>query len=284
VRLRPMEGRDLVAADRLRAFAGWNQTLADWRRFLDAAPGGCFVAERGGTVVGTATTTCYGLDLAWVGMVLVHPEQRRAGIGTALLCHCLDHLRGLGARCVKLDATPMGKLVYDRLGFRDEWGLARWETGAAAAGGGGWAAGVRVMAEADWEAVERLDAAVFGVGRGHLLRPLAAGSVRVLVCDAGGVSGIDGFGMLRAGSRASYLGPVVAGSDASGLALVRALLGAAAAGPVYWDIPDDNAAAVASARGLGFGRQRDLIRMFLGVNATPGDPRRMFGILGPEMG
>ena len=127
IKIRPMARSDLAFADSLRALVGWNQTLNDWKRFLDLSPQGCFIAEWNGTCAGTATTLCYGGDLAWIGMVLVHPDFRGRGIGRALLNHCVAYLRGRGIRCIKLDATPQGKLLYDRLGFQEEWPLTRWE-------------------------------------------------------------------------------------------------------------------------------------------------------------
>ena len=127
LRIRGMQESDLPFADSLRALAGWNQTLEDWRRFLVTQPKGCFVAEWEGTRAGTATTVVYGSALAWIGMVLVHPEYRRRGVGRALLLRCIDYLQGLKVKCVKLDATPEGRLVYENLGFKEEWPLRRWE-------------------------------------------------------------------------------------------------------------------------------------------------------------
>src|SRR5215510_8173248 len=109
---------DLPFADSVRATAGWNQTRRDWERFLALEPNGCFLAEWNGAPAGTATTTVYGTELAWIGMVLVHPDYRRRGIGRALLEHCIEHLREREVRCIKLDATPAGKKVYDGLGFK----------------------------------------------------------------------------------------------------------------------------------------------------------------------
>src|SRR4030095_8944740 len=57
IRLRRLTESDLLFADVLRAQAGWNQTLTDWRRFLRMNPGGCFLAEWGGAPPGTARTT-----------------------------------------------------------------------------------------------------------------------------------------------------------------------------------------------------------------------------------
>src|SRR4026209_418202 len=130
IRLRVLTREDLPFADAVRALAGWNQTIADWERFLAAEPGGCFLAEWDGVPAGTATTIVYGPAVAWIGMVLVHPDHRRRGIGRALLERCIEHLRERGVRCIKLDATPAGKQVYDGLGFKDEWTLTRSEHAA----------------------------------------------------------------------------------------------------------------------------------------------------------
>jgi len=107
--LRLLRHKDLAFADSLRALVGWNQTFDDWERFLALEPDGCFLAECNGAPAGTATTLVYGPDLAWIGMALVHPDYRRRGIGRALLERCLEHLRVREVRCVKLDATPLGK-------------------------------------------------------------------------------------------------------------------------------------------------------------------------------
>ena len=96
--IRILTSDDLPFADSLRAIVGWNQTLDDWRRFLAMEPEGCFLAEWDGAPVGTATTLRYGLEVAWIGMVLVHPDQRRRGIGKASLHHCITIARHLQVR------------------------------------------------------------------------------------------------------------------------------------------------------------------------------------------
>lgn len=316
LRIRPLTRADLPFADRVRGLAGWNQTLADWERFLATEPDGCFLAEWNGEPAGTATTTVYGPALAWIGMVLVHPDHRRRGIGRALLDHCVDALRRRGVRGIKLDATPAGKMVYDGLGFQAEWTLTRW-AGPAPMGIGsgvmeilksGFAGprqpqldqprleptergpvsrlpcgSLRPWQRADLPAVAVLDAAVFGVSRGRLLRALAEQSLAALVLE-GQAGQLAGFGVLRPGARAVYLGPVVAVSDSAGLALIETLLARCGGELVFWDIPDANIAAAAWAEQHGFTRQRPLTRMFLGGNAAPGDPCRQFALSGPETG
>src|SRR5687767_11181819 len=104
--VRPLTRADLPSADELRALAGWNQTIADWERILQLDPSGSVVAGAEGRILGTTAALLHEEGVAWIGMVLVHPEWRKRGIGTALLVRALERLDGLGAGCVKLDATP----------------------------------------------------------------------------------------------------------------------------------------------------------------------------------
>jgi len=283
LRIRQLAHADLPFADRVRDLAGWNQTRDDWERFLAMEPDGCFLAEWEGEQAGTATTTRYGTTLAWVGMVLVHPSYRRRGIGSALLEQCLDHLWRCGVRCVKLDATPLGQTMYDRLGFQTEWIFARWSGRATGLRANPSGVGLRPWCSTDLSESEVLDAAVFGASRRRLLGALAAQSSAALVLESPAGS-TAGFGLLRAGSRALYLGPVVATSEQAGLGLVEALLARSEGQTVFWDIPDPNTAAVSWAERHGFTVQRRLTRMHLGNSLAPSDPRRQFALSGPETG
>ena len=68
--IRRMNAADVPLGMRLKTQAGWNQTEADWRRFLAMQPVGCFVAELDGRPVGTAVGCTFG-PVAWIAMVLV---------------------------------------------------------------------------------------------------------------------------------------------------------------------------------------------------------------------
>ena len=281
-----MAGTDVPFADRVRDSAGWNQSLQDWRRLLRHDPRGCFVAEWNGRPAGTATTTVYSKDLAWIGMVLVDPAMRRRGIGTALLAHCIEHLRRSGVGCIKLDATPMGRKVYDPLGFVAEWSLSRWETAELPACPGrrrsSAAPNPRPLESGGIGSVAGLDAAAFGVARNRMLSMLAAQSATRVLTDGAGRT--VGYGMLRPGRRAHYLGPMAAEEESSGIALADDLLGGVQGQSLYWDIPDANRAAIGVARRRGMHRQRSLTRMYLGENTTPGRPAALWAIAAPEIG
>src|SRR6185437_776209 len=114
------------AAFELSSIAGWNQTRADWQ-LLTELPGACFGFEVEGRLVSTATLVCHGQTLAWVGMVLTHPDFRRMGFAHALLGRVLEHAVAAGVKTLKLDATDEGRHVYEGLGFRAEQCVERWQ-------------------------------------------------------------------------------------------------------------------------------------------------------------
>ena len=274
-RLRLLVPNDLPFAHDLSRSTGWNQTRTDWERFLTLSDGGCFLAEHDGHPAGIATTISYGTDLAWIGMVLVHPDFQRRGIGTELLNGAIRYLREeRGITCVRLDATPAGRPLYEGLGFQAEWGLRRWRRE------GGVEEVVALVSKADLSSESlALDQLVFGADRSALLRSLATGSL------AGEALADGSFGFLRNGERAVYLGPVTAASTGSGLALAESLVASCPGHrDIFWDLPDQNTAACELAASLGFQPVRELTRMWLGDGPLACDPGRIFGLAEPALG
>ena len=71
IRIRTMTVRDIPLGLRLARQAGWNQTEADWRRFLDLEPEGCFVGELDGAL--PAPSVADTLELEVQPEVQLHP-------------------------------------------------------------------------------------------------------------------------------------------------------------------------------------------------------------------
>ena len=76
--IRIMNAADIPLGMRLKEQASWNQTEADWQRYLELQPDGCFVASLDGEAVATLTTCVFG-PVAWIAMVLVDLRSRRRG-------------------------------------------------------------------------------------------------------------------------------------------------------------------------------------------------------------
>jgi ribosomal protein S18 acetylase RimI-like enzyme len=275
--IRPMTPADVAAGMRLKDAAGWNQTKEDWARFLEANPEGCFVAEWNGEVAGTVTTIIYENRFAWIGMVLVNPELRRRGIGTALLVKAIDYLDARRIRCAKLDATPQGKLLYERLGFRVEYDLERHilrrEPGRGAAPG---------RAE-NVEMVLAMDRDIFGADRSALLRSIANGAPE-FVAVARQWGSLGGYALGRSGSRADHLGPWIARTEAVACEILGKFLHCSRRDVVFVDVVKDNPWTPALLVEKGFTFSRALTRMYRGENAHPGRPNLVCAILGPEFG
>lgn len=279
VTLRLMTAADIPAGARLRELAGWNQTEADWHRFLDLEPAGCFVACRGERVCGTVTTLRHGARLGWIGMVLTDPADRRQGIGTRLLERGIERLEEAGIETLKLDATPMGRPIYLERGFADEYGIERWEGIAPASG----APALPVLGADEFERVSAWDRDVFGEDRRALLCAIWQANPRY--CASLYRRGdLVGYTMGRAGARAHYLGPWVARDPTAAEVLLGEFLARLAGQPVYADVCLANPAAAALVREHGFSFQRTLTRMFRGPNRHPGTPELVCGIAGPELG
>ena len=291
--LRTMTAADISAGMRLKEIAGWNQTKEDWERFLQADPEGCFVAEWNGQVAGTVTSITYENRFAWIGMVLVDPQLRGKGIGTALLLKAIEHLDSRKVPCVKLDATPQGKPIYARLGFRAEYEIERHSLTKEAmrpntiAEADGASTGTNLCATRDASeqigALLEMDREVFGADRSALLRSLAGCAPElVTVTHAGGA--VKGFALGRKGSLADHLGPWAACDGFAAREVLEGFLLRSQRQLVFVDAVTDNHWAPALLAAKGFQFSRNLTRMYRGENAHPGRPHFLCAILGPEFG
>src|SRR5215813_15195647 len=163
VRFRDMKLADIAAGLELCRAARWNQTERDWELFLRLSPKGCRVAVMDERVVGTVATARYEDRFAWIGMVLVDPAERGQGIGARLMAEALGVLEGMPS--IRLDATPAGHAVYQKLDFVDEYRLSRMETAVSSEGLAILHNPARPMTKDDLPAVAVFDRQVFGADR-----------------------------------------------------------------------------------------------------------------------
>ena len=122
--------------------------------------------------------------------------------------------------------------------------------------------------------MQRHDAEIFGANRSAWLERLAKDS-RVIQRE-------NAFGMLRAGTRAAYLGPVVADDSQIAAEIIQSLL-SPVKGSLFWDVPTPNPIAVMLAKEQGFRPIRKLLRMGTG-QPKPGDVSRQYAIADPATG
>ena len=260
--IRQMRNADIPAAMRLKHAAGWNQTPADWQRLLRLEPEGCFVAERDGIVAGSTTAVRYGSEMAWLGMVLVLPAFRRQGIARALVRHALDWLDLGGTRTCGLDATSMGKPLYEQVGFASTELIERWERPPLGNPSSKTQIAARRVGRLP-SVLERIDREACNYDRSRLLRDLCTDA------DVTGVICPQGFAFGRPGSSAWFVGPCVAKNSQAAATVLRGSLEEQQDKRVFWDFLPSNQSARELAAELGFRPVRRLERMMLRGRESP---------------
>jgi GNAT superfamily N-acetyltransferase len=279
ISIRAMTSADVPLGMRLKQQAGWNQLAEDWHRALDLGPGGCFVAELDGSAVGTTTTCVFG-QVAWIAMVLVDAAMRNRGVGKALLQHALSYLDDRGIPSVRLDATPMGQPLYEKLGFVTEYPLARYD-GISSASGGAPLNPEVTPGSGRGDDLLALDRSIVQIDRRKLLLRLFAErpeALRIVIRNGK----LAGFSTMRFGGNAVQLGPCLGTAEAGPLLLTDAWQRLAGQ-RVFIDIPQGNRAAVQWAEARGLAVQRPLVRMCRGP-APAEDFSRIWASFGPEKG
>jgi len=267
---------DIPSAMRLKEAAGWNQNEADWRRLLSLQPDGCFGAVRDGRLVGTTTTTIYS-ELAWIGMVLVDPQQRRQGIAAQLLQVALDYLNEK-VETIKLDATALGRPVYQKFGFVVESEVERWS-------GSGGPTQRDTQIAIDRESVRELlelDRLAFGADRSELIEKLIADACVAPVLIRAEDGALSGYALARSGTRKTYVGPVVRSEPQLVEKLLDQVLSELPGREIYLDVNRECVADTSLLSDRGFVKERDLMRMVKGPSQKTSP--LVVAIAGPEIG
>ena len=285
MRLRTMTMADIAAGLGLSKIAGWNQTAADWERFLRASPEGCFVAELEGEVCGTVTTISYENRFAWVGMVLVDPQHRSKGIGTKLLEAAIEHLDDRKIPTIKLDATPQGKPLYEKMGFVSEYEIERWtlQRTITDLGLADDRAPYETLTLPLSHSIIEADREAFGADRSFLLESLHQDAPQfTMEIRNNGV--LQGYTFERRGLFADHLGPWAAKNTSSAGTLLKGFLTRSRRDTLIVDCLKANNMAVSWLKSYGFTYSRLLTRMYRGENNYPGRPEFLCAIVGPEFG
>jgi len=288
IEIRLMTIDDLELGLRLTKQAGWNQTESDWLRFMNMEPAGCFVAVLNGASVGT-TTTCVLGQAAWIAMVLVDVNARGSGVGTALLKHALNYLEERKVKTVRLDATPAGQPIYEKLGFIPEYKLARFE---GIAPPDKRKPVVTKPTPEIFASIIEFDNRMTGTDRAKMLSRLfeeLPENIRII--RHGNL--IEGYITARPGANAVQIGPCIAASETrqkcraaegnAGPALLCDALKRWAGKKVFVDIPLDNPEAVKIAESSGLIIQRHFTRMYRG-EPVKDNVRALWASSGPEKG
>ena len=236
-------------------------------------PLGCFAIEADDRIAATTTLLCYGNRLAWIGMVLTRPEYRRRGLARRLMESALKRAEELKIESIKLDATPQGQPLYEKLGFKTEQIIERWFHDGKTAN----LSTQPTVSSPQYSSPYSLamDMEAFGADRSTLLQILALRNSPHSIEEA--------YCFSRNGTRARYLGPCVAQTaKAAGLVIEHTLQAPSESG-WFWDLLSTNKNAVRLAEELRFAPKRRLERMALG-SSVPKNDGIVYAIAGFELG
>ena len=118
--LRLMRGTDseMMQVDQLLMLAfGSPSRRHELELYTKVQPDGWFVIEEDDRIVAVGGCIVYG-SFSWMGLVGTHPAVRGRGHATRLSEHLVKWSYAKGCRTVALDASTLGRPIYERLGFQ----------------------------------------------------------------------------------------------------------------------------------------------------------------------
>ena len=184
---------------------------------------------------------------------------------------------------VRLDATPLGRKLYDSLGFKAEGTICRYLKLEGAKSGKTPAGSCVKLTKDLLAAVARYDAPVFGADRETILKHLHQNAPAYGCCVKQDEQ-FRGYCLGRHGSQFEQLGPLVAADFETARCLFMYALDQCQDKDVIVDVPAAQKEWRAFLEDLGFVPQRSFTRMFLGELKHPGQPDNQYAITGPELG
>ena len=208
-------------------------------------------------------------DSAWLAHIIVDPEQRNIGIGTAIVKTLLDHSSRKPDTPVLLSATPLGEPLYNKLGFRPAGKYVffkrerTWNDYS-------WCDKIKPFQESFRDEMLELDRSVTGENRQSILSPVLEKAFVYLSGNA-----IQGFFLPIPGE-----GTILATTADAGIELMKIKYALADEA----SLPEENLNGITFLKSNGF-RQTDKIalRMVLGNNVS-WKPQNIYSRIGGNFG
>lgn len=273
-----MQRADLDLVVDWAAAEGWNPGRHDAAAFFATDPTGFWLGELGGEPIASISAVKYGAAYAFVGFYIVKPEHRGRGYGLRLWQAALA---SVADRVVGLDGVVAQQDNYRKSGFALAYRNSRYE---GTAGGAAPAdAGIVPLADVPAAALAAYDRGCYPAERPAFLAAWLRQPERVAFGLMRG-GRLAGYGMARPSRTGFRIGPLFADTPDGAETLFAALKSRLPAGaPVFMDVPESNAAAVALATRHGMKSVFDTARMYTG--RAPALPmERIFGVTSLELG
>jgi len=274
-RIRTMSRSELELAIGWARDEGWNPGLHDATPFHAADPEGFLVGLLDGRPISSIAVVRYGETFGFLGFYIVIPEERGRGYGHRLWQAGMARLTG---RLVGLDGVPAQQDNYRRSGFELAYRNIRYGGTAPS----GRADGLRDARTVPFEQLVAIDARLFPAPRpGFLAGWISLPESRALAAVDDGE--LRGIGVRRRCGIGHKIGPLYAASRAIAERLFDGLCEGIAGEPVFLDVPEPNAEAVALAEGRDLGPAFETSRMYTGP-APNIELTQLYGVMTFELG
>lgn len=278
---RPMTRQELDTLVEWAAQEGWNPGLHDAEIFWHTDADGFIAVELAGALIGGGASVSYDGRFGFMGLFIVHPDFRGRRLGDRLWQY---RKQALQARLVQpprigLDGVFVMQTYYAKGGFQFCTRDLRFEgVGAAAT----LPDNLVPVTTLPFDQVLAYDTAHFPAPRPGFLRQwIAQPDSRALAAVRDGE--LCGYGVVRACRRGFKIGPLFAADLTTADALFRGLADHAPGAPLFLDVPESNAAALALARSHHMIEVFGCVRMYLGFPPDLPDGE-IFGVTTLELG
>ncbi|MRR34500.1 GNAT family N-acetyltransferase [bacterium] len=271
-----MTEQDLELAVAWAAEEGWNPGLRDAACFHAADPEGFFMAYLGDRPAGSISAVAYDDSFGFMGFYIVRPDLRGHGVGMELWKAATRHM---GERNIGGDGVVAMLDKYRQSGFAIAHRNIRFRgSGTAAVESGD----VVDISRVPFAELLSYDRARFPASRPEFLarwinQPEGGG--RALLRNGR----LAGYGVIRACHCGFKIAPLFADDPQAAEELFTSLAGLAPGVPVYLDVPEPNAAALALADRHGMTSVFETARIY-----TRGAPElplaEIYGITSFELG
>lgn len=267
LQFRAMSRPELDLALDWAAKEGWNPGLHDAGAFWAADPDGFLVAERRGQLAGVASVVSYDARFGFLGLLMVRPELRKQGLGRALWAESLQTLRSRllpGSTNLGLDGVAAMRPFYEKHGFQFHMRHVRFEgRGVKVPPPNGVAPAARVP----FASLLALDNEFFPAPRSRFLTAWLRlpESAAFAATPRGTMGKLGGYAVARKCRTGFKIGPLFAKDEASAETLFAACSAHAAGQPLFLDVPEGNAPALALAAKNQMKEISSTVRMYLGA-------------------
>lgn len=275
LRINVMTQKDTLFAGALAEEEGWAHRREDFLRLIEFEPEGCFLAWQDEEPVGMVTTTSYG-DYAFLGCLIVRKEERRKGIGLALMEQAISYLKEIRVETIELDGVFPAVDLYRKLGFKDKY-LCVVFKGRGDKADAGATPYVPEMADQ----IIGFDRRMTGLHREKVVRRLLQvfrDSVFVIPDK-----GISAYAVAKRRPSGFFaIGPFVAENRKLAERMLHSIMGKYQGRNLAVAVPQINQEAVDLLLGNGFVHAWPCLRMYLGKRIDY--HQHIYGIIAPEKG